>query len=577
MNSQTLKKAAISTLIGATLVTGVILIGPGWGNDSGPAPAPGPASRAMAAVGAGAPASLSDLAALIADRERWLRKSPRDDESWAVLGAAYAERGTRLADSSYYPSAERALQHSLELLPAAEGNVDALIGQAALANARHDFTKARGLGERAVELKPNLWRAYPELIDAYNGLGEYKAAIKAMDRLQKLRKDPGMQGLEAHVYRERGWREDAAAAAHDAAASAESPVEKAAALHLLGELAWEQGEPAEAERQYTAALRVSAESHRSLAGRARALAAQGRTAEAMRDYQAALAKVPLPEHILELGELYESQGLDGDATTQYDRLREHVAEAAAHGVDNELVLARFEADHGAPAAAVRRLQDEWRRGHRSADVADAMGWALYKAGRPSDALPFARRATQPELHSALFTYHRGQIERTLQNYGAARRNLEEALRINPQFSPLFAPLAQEALADVGQPPAGGPRDMTGEETGGGTGEEREETEEGARSGADTGSRSGTESPETATPSPAPPSTAPTRSATTEPEERARASEEPAEPSASGGSTPRTATAGTADRPPSGQPARLASRPADEPASWTSLSVPSGVT
>lgn len=56
-------------------------------------PAPGPGARALSAVETGTPAASADLTALIAERVRHLRAHPRDDESWAVLGAAYAERG----------------------------------------------------------------------------------------------------------------------------------------------------------------------------------------------------------------------------------------------------------------------------------------------------------------------------------------------------------------------------------------------------------------------------------------------------------------------------------------------------
>jgi tetratricopeptide (TPR) repeat protein len=111
---------------------------------------------------------------------------------------------------------------------------------------------------------------------------------------------------------------------------------------------------------------------------------------------------------------------------------------------------------------VRRLQGEWRRGHRSVQVADTMGWALYKAGRAKDALPFARLATDQGLRSALFSYHLGEIERALGDLGPARRHLDEALRTNPNFSPLLAPSAREARDALGEPAAGGPSDVVGD-------------------------------------------------------------------------------------------------------------------
>ncbi|NUL25149.1 tetratricopeptide repeat protein, partial [Streptomyces lunaelactis] len=456
MKSELVKNAAISTLVGATLVTGVITLAPGWGDES-PPPAPGPAARAAAAVGAGAPASPADLTALIGDREMWLRTHPRDEESWAVLGSAYVEQGTRLADAAYYRRAESALRRSLELFPGEQGNVDALVGLAALANARGDYAAARTSAESARKQRPQRWTAYPALIDAYNGLGDYAAAGKAMDKLQELHEDAQTMGRAAQILRDKGWREDAAAMAYNAAATADAPAEKAAALYRLGELAWERGEPVEATGHYDAALRFAPDHHPSLAARGRALAALGRTDEAFRDYQAVLTQVALPEYALEAGELYASMGLDGDATTQYERLRAPAGGGGSVGPgqgSGQVVLGLFEADHGDPEAAVRQLKGEWDKKHRSMSVADALGWALYRAGRPKEALPYAKRATDQGLRSALFAYHRGEIERSLAQYGPARRHLEEALRTNPYFSPLLARVARETLAALGEPEGG---------------------------------------------------------------------------------------------------------------------------
>ncbi|WP_187283102.1 tetratricopeptide repeat protein [Streptomyces sp. t39] len=460
MRRETLKNAAVSTLVGATLVTGVVLLAPGWGERDG-APA-GPAARALAAAGAGAPAAPADLKALIGDREDRVRARPDDAGAWAVLGAAYVERAARTGDFALYPKADRALRRSLAVRPAREGNVGAVVGLGALANARHDWAAGRSWGEQARKLDPTSWAAYPVLVDACNGLGDHGAAGKAMDTLQELASGPQVKGREALIYRDKGWREDAAALAYDAALTSSTRWEKAAALGRQGELAWERGEAAEALEHHEAALKEDPEARRALAGRARALAALGRTGEAQRDWRTVLEELPLAEYALEAGELDDALGLDGDAGVRYAQVRTLAAKAREHGVDQDLVLARYEADHGDPAAAVRRLQGEWRQGHRSVHVADAMGWALYRAGRAEEALPFAKLATGQGLRSALFSYHRGEIERELGSYGAARRHLEEALRTNPGFSPLLAPAAREALDDMGEPAPGGPANLWGD-------------------------------------------------------------------------------------------------------------------
>ncbi|MEE1752282.1 tetratricopeptide repeat protein [Streptomyces sp. SP18CS02] len=476
---RTVLVAGIAAVLAGTVLLFVLPVGPGG---DGPPPAPGPVARAVSAVEAGAQASLPELAALIGDREKWLRRHPGDDESWAALGAAYVERGTREGDSAAFPRAERALKRSLAVFPGAKGNAGALAGMGALANARGDFVAAKQWGEAARRAKPRRWQTYPVLVDAYTGLGDYTSAGRALEQLRALRQDGPTLSRATLVFGDRGWREDASAVAQDAVALAATKAEKASCLQRLGDLAWERGEPAEALGAYDAALRLVRGHAPSLAGRARALASLGRTDEALREYGAALSAAPLPEYTLASAELHESVGLDGDARTQYEMLRVRSAEGLTHGVNRSLALARYETDHGDPDAAVTWLGAEWARHHRSVHVADALGWALYRAGRPQEALPYAVRATGTGLRSALFMYHRGQIERALEKYGAARRHIEEALRINPAFSPLLAPRARRALEVLGEPPAGGPAQVYGARP-------RPQRKSGAAASAGSGSRS----------------------------------------------------------------------------------------
>ncbi|MGX1369703.1 tetratricopeptide (TPR) repeat protein [Streptomyces canus] len=414
-------------------------------------PAPAPGAQALTAVSAGVPAALPDLAALIGERESHLRRHPGDAESWAVLGTAYVEQGRRTADTTFYAKAENSLRTSLKV----RGGAQALGGLAALANARRDFRAARTWGEAARKREPGRWTTYPALIDAYTGLGDYKAARAALDRLTELRSGPAVMARAAAVYRDRGWREDAAAQLSDAAAGARAPAERAAYLERAGELAWERGDREDALRHFQAAVRIDPDQRAAQAGQGRALAALGRTTEALNAYRAALAKQPLPQYALELGELYESLGLGQAAQVQYDLLRTTAERAAAGGVDMELVLGQFEADHGDPASAVRRLRAEWQRQPGIA-VADALGWALHRSGRDDEALRYARIATDPVhgggVRSALYAFHLGMIERESEQYAPARRHLQEALRINPWFSPSRVREARQALAALGEVP-----------------------------------------------------------------------------------------------------------------------------
>ncbi|KOV94267.1 MULTISPECIES: tetratricopeptide repeat protein [unclassified Streptomyces] len=462
-----LRRVLVAALAGGVVAGSALVLLPEERRAHRPAPPPAagpraqPRTQALTTVTYGVPAALPGLTALIGREEQRVRAQPRDARAWAVLGSAYVARGRRAGDAADYPRAERALRSSLDVR--GTGNTAALDGLTALALARRDFPAAKRYGEQALKAAPKRWSAYPPLIDAYNGLGDYTKARASLDKLMELRtgpaERPAVMARAAAVYRDRGWREDAVAQLTDAAAAARTPAEQAAWLAGLGQLAWERGDLPDALRHFEAALRLDPDQRAAPAGRARTLAALGRTTQALVAYRAAVAKRPDPEVLLELGELYESLEQPRSAEEQYARLRTAVRQSVAGGVDEELLIGRFEADHADPWDAVERLEEEWRR-QPGIEVADALGWALHRAGEDQEALPYATAATDEAkgggVRSALYAFHRGVIEAELERYGPARRYLEEALRINPYFSPLQVPVAREALRTLGEPPADEP-------------------------------------------------------------------------------------------------------------------------
>lgn len=455
-----LRRAAVGAVAAGVLVAGALVAVPE--DDPAPAAAPGAADRARSAATAGAPASLSDLTALIGDRQSWVRSHPADAPAWAALGSAYVEWARRSADFGYYPRAEQALKRSLAAVPGDRGNSAAWVGLAELAVARHDFLAAKKWGEAVRDRGPGAsvaWAVYPALIDAYHGLGDSEAAATATEKFAALRKGAPALGRTAELYRDRGWREDALAAAQEASERSGTPAQKAEALHRLGDLARERGESGEALGQYDAALSVDHGHHASLAGRARALTALGRTDEAMAEYQRVLQRLPRPEYALELADLYQSSDLDGDAASQYATFLRMAASAERNGVDETLPLARYESEHGEAEAAVGRLRAAWDEQRRNAEVADALGWALHRAGRTEEGLEYALKAADSGVRSASYAYHLGVMEAAVGDTGAARRHLAEALRTDPAFSPLDAPAARAALEELGEPAGGGPEDL----------------------------------------------------------------------------------------------------------------------
>ena len=119
----------------------------------------------------------------------------------------------------------------------------------------------------------------------------------------------------------------------------------------------------------------------------------------------------------------------------------------ANGVNVDLEIALFDADHGRPEEALSAAEAEWARRH-SVHVADALAWALHANGQDSRALSYANDALALGTRNALFFFHRGMIDLALGHRSAARRDLARAIQTNPNFSLLWSRRAASTLASL---------------------------------------------------------------------------------------------------------------------------------
>ena len=77
--------------------------------------------------------------------------------------------------------------------------------------------------------------------------------------------------------------------------------------------------------------------------------------------------------------------------------------------------------------------------------ADALGWALTRAGRPAEGLSWARRALRIGSRDPLFHLHAGLAAKAAGQPDAAARELRIALAGRAALSPLRAREARAAL------------------------------------------------------------------------------------------------------------------------------------
>ena len=429
-----------AVVIGAAVTAGVTvlaLIGPGGTTPTSAVPTTDGLARSTAVAN-----SSNVLARNITSTQAQLRDEPQNWLAWATLGAAYVQQGRATADPTYYPKAQQALERSLALNP--KDDFVAMIGMATLAAARHDFHGALRLSQRAVTVNPQSAAAYAVMTDALNELGRYPAAIDAVQRAVDL--VPGVSTFTrvSYVRELHGDVRGAVAAMQLARDDAVDPQDIAFCDYHLGELAFGSGDLAGAVRAYAEGLQVMPSSPVLLEGRAKVEAARGQTAEAIRDYTAVVAMLPLPQYAIEFGDYLTAVHRTFEAARQYDLVAVEERLFRANGVNSDLDIAAYDAEHGQVATAVTAGRDEWSRRH-SIIVADAYAWALHKSGNDHLALTYARFATSLGLRNATYYFHKGVIEHSLGEQAAARSDLNRAVQINPYFSPLHAPEARALL------------------------------------------------------------------------------------------------------------------------------------
>lgn len=439
--------AAALVLAAVAVLAGAVLLRPSTPDSAAAGTRYGQPDALSVSRSDGVPAgSGSALARGIAAAQQRLARVPQDWATWAELGLGYVQQARLTADPAYYPKADGALRRSLSIHPA--GNFLALIGQGALAAARHDFAAALDRGQRAVRIDGYSAAAQGVVADALVELGRYDQAWVAVQRMVDLRPDTGSLARASYAAELRGDVVRSRELLSDALDLAPSPADAGFALYYLGELAWNAGDVTGASARYEEGLRRSPDYLPLLAGRARVAAAQGRYRAAVAAYRALVARLPQPGYLIEYADLLAAHGDRAGAAAQYAVVRTEERLFAAQGVNVDLELALFDADHGAPARAVAEATAEYAA-RRSVAVEDALAWALHAAGRDAEALPHARAALRLGTRSALFRYHLGMIEAGLGHTGPARAALTAALRLNPHFSVLQAPRARATLGRLG--------------------------------------------------------------------------------------------------------------------------------
>jgi tetratricopeptide (TPR) repeat protein len=231
-------------------------------------------------------------------------------------------------------------------------------------------------------------------------------------------------------------------------AGGDAPENVAYVQTLLGNLYFTVGRLGSAREAYRTGLARFPGYVPASAGLAGVEAARGQFAPAIRRYRDAVARLPLPQYVVSLGETELAAGRGAAARRDLALVGAEEKLLQANGVNTDVDLALFEASHRSPARGVVLARRAWVAAP-SVRSADALGWALTRAGRPADGLRFSHRALALGSRDPMFLYHAGLSAQAAGHASEARAYLGESLALNPRFSPLYAPRAERALRALG--------------------------------------------------------------------------------------------------------------------------------
>jgi tetratricopeptide (TPR) repeat protein len=315
---------------------------------------------------------------------------------------------------------------------------------------QHRFGEARRLAQQCVQREPADAMAYGLLADACVELGEYKAAVAAVQKMVDLQPGTPAYARVAYLRELHGEREGALQMMRLSAraASPAAPESRAWCWTQVGDLLFDGGKLKEARRQYDLALFYRPRYPLALAGKARVATAEWKLAEAEQLLIQAISVSSQPELHSALGDVYFLAGKREQARKQYALVLKAEQAGPAAGAAPEChhrVL--FCANHNRGLETALSLARREYAGRNDIFTCDALGWALYKNGRYGEAWRVAQQALRLNTQDAQILYHAGMIARRVPGQKEkARRLLQRALALNPYFDLREVPKARAALA-----------------------------------------------------------------------------------------------------------------------------------
>jgi tetratricopeptide (TPR) repeat protein len=372
--------------------------------------------------------------------ENRVQKDPDDFVAQNQLASRYLDELRLTGDNSWLEKARRAAEASTTVgLP--ELNTGGLFTLGRVQIASHQFAAARDTARKLRDLVPR--KAFPLSLlgDALFELGDYGEAARAYQDFAKA--EPNTVDSESRLAKLALIRGelDAAREHLDAAWKAahnltpRDPAVEAWSLVQLGQLAFSRGDWVEADKKYEVALAVVADFWSAVEHVAELRGAQGKYPEAIALYQKLITRLPRPELMQALGDLYAYMGNPGEAKPWYERAGSAYRKEVEEGkMIYDHHLAGFYSDSVEnPVEAVKWARKDLEMRH-SISAHDAIAWALYRDGQFAEAGSEMKKALALGMRDAHLFFHASMIATANGNVAQGKQFLQRAAEVNPRYN-----------------------------------------------------------------------------------------------------------------------------------------------
>lgn len=378
----------------------------------------------------------------IAASEASIADHPKTVRPYSVLASYYLQKVRETADASYYNKVDE-LMNQAAAIDSTDPDIPAL--RSSVAAGRHHFTEALTQAEAAIALNPDKIAYLGLKADAQIELGRYTDATTTLQTMVDRRPDANAFTRIAYLRDLYGDTSGAIDALEQTLSSAPAFAENRAwTLVELGKL-YMRSDPDQAQAYVTEALTLVPQYPPALKWQAMIAAWSGDYTKARSDLTQALASLPTAEYTTDLGDIATLLGDTEKAAQHYALSRIAYAQSSANGVNTDMELAFFLADHMLDLdTALSKAQAAYhdRPGILSADT---LAWVWYQKKDFTQAQQYSHEALRLGEHDATIVFHAGMIAYKLNHPAEAKRLLTKALALNPRFSLHNVRVAQDTL------------------------------------------------------------------------------------------------------------------------------------